>query len=79
MNKIFLEALQKNHWTEISNDWVYKKGEWLITRDTGSWWMIINSRTNFRGLDFPEPTDHTAPWTVNLIEHLCKPYDQDAQ
>lgn len=76
MNKTFLEALQKNGWVEMSTDWEYKKDDWLIARDTGSWWMIINSKTNFRGFDFPEPTDYTVPWTVNLIEHLCKLYDE---
>ena len=79
MNKLFLAALKNNQWMEISNDWEYRKGEWLITRDTGSWWMIINSKTSFRGFDFPEPTDHTATWTVNLIEHLCKLYEQKSQ
>jgi len=78
MNKTFFETLQKNGWVEISNDWEYKKGDWLIARDTSSWWMIINSKTNFRGFDFPEPTDYIVPWTVNLIEHLCKLYDQGA-
>lgn len=77
MNKFFLEALQQNQWREVSNDWEYKKGDWIIIRDTGSWWMIINSKTNFRGSDFPEPTDHTARWTVNLIKHLCQLYDQN--
>jgi hypothetical protein len=79
MNKIFLEALQKNQWTEISNDCKYKKGEWLIARDTSSWYMIINSKTNFRVLAYPEPSAYTAPLTVNLIEHLCKRYNQDSQ
>lgn len=78
MNQSFLNCLQKNQWEEISNDWEYRKGEWLIARDTSSWWMMINSKTNFRGFDFPEPTDNSAPWTVNLIEHLCKLYDQGA-
>jgi hypothetical protein len=76
MNKTFLEALKANNWKEISNDWEYGKGDWLVLRDTGSWWIITNKKTNFRGLDFPDPTDTTAVWTVNLIEHLCKLYDQ---
>lgn len=69
MNQVFLEKLLTNGWTEIWYDWEYKKGDWRILRDTGSWWMIINKER--RVFDFPEPTDYTAPWTVNLIEYLC--------
>ena len=76
MNQKFLHALQENKWVEISDDWTYKKDDWVIQRDTGSWWMIINSNSNFRGFDFPDPTDHTAGWTANLIEHLCKLYER---
>ena len=70
MNSVFLTKLKENNWIEVSDDWEYKKGNWRILRDTGSWWMIESS-PNHRLFDFPEPTDSTAPWTVNLIEHLC--------
>ncbi len=72
MNQTFLIALLQNQWTEISHDWVYKKYDYTLQRDTGSWWMIINNGSNSRVFDFPEPKDSTANWTVNLIEHLCK-------
>jgi len=74
MNIVFLNALKENNWVEVSDDWEYKKGNWQISRDTSSWWMIFNS--NDRVFDFPEPTDYTARWTFNLIEKLCKLHDQ---
>lgn len=70
MNLTFLNALKENNWIEVSYDWEYRKGEWIILRDTSSWWMIETTSIS-RVFDFPEPNDHTAPWTVNLIEHLC--------
>jgi len=72
MNQTFLKALKQNKWIEIVNDWTYQKENWVIQRDTGSWWMIINSVTNSRIFDFPEPTDLTGTWTVNLIQRLCE-------
>jgi hypothetical protein len=70
MNQVFLSALTEKGWTEFSYDSEYRKGSWVIVRDTGSWWMIF-IMTNQRVFDFPEPSDITAGWTVNLIEHLC--------
>jgi hypothetical protein len=70
MNQIFLKKLLENGWAEISDDREYRKGAWTILRDTGSWWMIMTKEGN-RVFDFPEPTDSTALWTVNLIDHLC--------
>lgn len=70
MNPAFLNALKENNWIEISHDWKYLKGNWLIHRDTSSWWMIFLNN-NHKVFDFFEPNEMTAKWTVNLIEKLC--------
>jgi hypothetical protein len=70
-NSIFLNKLKDNGWKEIRYDSEYRKGTWFIIRDTGSWW-IVGTESNPRVFDVAEPSDYTAPWTVNLIEHLCK-------
>ena len=67
---VFLAALKENNWQEVQYDWEYKKGNWFIKRDTSHWWMA-GSDKNPRIFDVPEPTEHTAQWTVNLIEHIC--------
>ncbi len=66
----FLVKLKENLWQEVHYDSEYRKGNWLIIRDTSHWWMI-GTVNNPRVFDVPEPSDYTAPWTVNLIEHLC--------
>jgi hypothetical protein len=70
-NMGFLKKLKENHWTEIAYNWEYRKGDWVVRRDSSSWW-IVGTGTNPRIFDVPEPSGITAVWTVNLIEHLCK-------
>lgn len=71
----FLKKLKENNWSEVAYNWEYRKGNWVIKRDTGSWW-IVGTQSNPRIFDVPEPTSITAVWTVNLIEHLCKMDDK---
>jgi hypothetical protein len=67
----FIKKLKDNDWTEIAYNWEYRKGNWVIKRDSGTWW-IVGTRANPRIFDVPEPGSTTAVWTVNLIEHLCQ-------
>jgi hypothetical protein len=67
----FLKKLKDSDWTEIAHNWEYRKGSWIIKRDSGSWW-IVGTRANARIFEVPEPTSITAVWTVNLIELLCR-------
>ena len=73
----FIKKLKDNDWAEIASNWEYRKGNWVVKRDSGSWW-IVGTRANPRIFDVPEPSSTTAVWTVNLIEHLCK-MDEKAQ
>lgn len=75
METLFLKRLKENNWTEVVFDTEYRKGSWFIVRDTGSWWMV-GTENNSRVFDVPEPSDYTATWTINLIEHLCKMDEQ---
>jgi hypothetical protein len=67
----FIKKLKDNNWAEIAYNWEYRKGDWVIKRDSSSWW-IVGTRGNPRIFDVPEPTGITSVWTVNLIEHLCR-------
>ena len=70
MSTIFLNTLNENGWIEVKEDWEYRKNDWFILRDTGSWWTV-GTTTNSRVFDVPEPNGNER-WAVNLIEHLCK-------
>ena len=71
----FLKTLREHHWDEVAYNWQYRKGDWVVRRDSSSWW-IVGTKTNPRIFEVPEPTSITAVWTVNLIEHLCKMDDK---
>jgi len=70
-----LKHLKEKGWQEVHHDTEYRKGSWFVIRDTSHWWMV-GTEANSRIFDVPEPTEYTAPWTVNLIEHLCKTDDK---
>ena len=72
----FLKTLKEHNWTEIAHNWEYSKGDWVVKRDSSSWW-IVGTNLNPRIFDVPEPTSITAVWTVNLIEHLCEMDDRN--
>ena len=74
MKMDFINMLKENGWTEVREDWEYRKKSWFILRDTGSWWML-GTINNPRVFDIPEPQENET-WTVNLIEHLCKCDDE---
>jgi hypothetical protein len=75
MGKSLIETLKENGWTEVKEDWEYRKGNWVILRDTSSWWMIGTDK-NPRVFDIHEPKEYESKWTANLIEHLCKMEDE---
>ena len=78
MENSFIQKLKVNEWNEIIEDTEYHKGNWFIIRDTGSWWMV-GTTLNPRVFDVPEAAEYLTQWTVNLIEHLCKMEDIQAQ
>ena len=71
----FVALLKNNGWLEILEDWEYRKGSWVILRDTGNWWMLGTINTP-RLFDIPELDTYYEVWIVNLIEHLCKSDDE---
>lgn len=71
----FLKTLREHHWNEVAYNWEYRKGDWVVRRDSSSWW-IVGTKSNPRIFDVPEPSSTTAVWTVNLIEHLCEVDDK---
>ena len=68
----FLQTLKNAGWEEIQYDWLYRKGDWTLQRDTSSWWII--SSGDSRIFDLSEPSAHNMQWSVNLAEHLCKTF-----
>ncbi len=71
MRKYLVQTLKENGWTEVKEDWEYRKENWIALRDTSSWW-IVGTDSNPYVFDVPEPMEDESKWTVNLIEHLCK-------
>lgn len=74
MNDKFLKELKERGWIEIVEDQEYRKIDWFIIRDTGSWWMVGTDHKQ-RVFDVPEPNDNEG-WMANLIEHLCSSDDR---
>lgn len=75
MNSFLTIELTKSGWTEVNADIEYRKNNWVLFRDTSSWWML-GTISNPRVFDIHEPTVYEYKWTVNLIEHLCKMEDE---
>lgn len=75
MRKSLIQTLKESSWTEIKEDWEYRKGNWFVHRDTSSWW-IVGTDSNPRIFDVHEPMEYESKWTANLIEHLCKMEDE---
>jgi len=75
MRKSLVQTLKENGWTEVKEDWEFRKGNWVVLRDTSSWWMV-GTNLNPRVFDVHEPMEFEAKWTANLIEHLCKMEDE---
>lgn len=75
MEKTLIHTLKEKGWTEVTADWEYRKENWVILRDTSSWW-IVGTSSNPRIFDIHEPTEYESAWTANLIEHLCKMEDE---
>ena len=75
MKKSLIYTLKENEWIEVKEDWEYRKGNWVVLRDTSSWWIIC-TKSNPRVFDIHEPSEYESKWTVNLIEHLCKMEDE---
>jgi hypothetical protein len=71
----FLKQLQNNGWQEVNKDWEYRKGKWVVYRDTSRWFMV-GTEANPRVFDVPYPTNTDVSWSVNLIEHLCEMEDE---
>jgi len=75
MRKLLIQILKENGWTEVKENWEYRKENWVLLRDTSSWWMV-GTDSNPYVFDVPEPMEHEAKWTANLIEHLCRMEDE---
>jgi hypothetical protein len=71
----FLEQLKDKGWQEVSKDWEYRKGEWVVYRDTSRWFMV-GTEANPRVFDVPFPSDADVSWSIKLIEHLCQMEDE---
>ncbi len=78
MRQSLIEKLKENSWIEVREDWEYRKGDWVLLRDTGSCWMV-GTRLNPRVFDVLEPNEYAIAWTFNLIEHLCKMEDEKVE
>jgi len=72
---MFGDDLKAKGWTEIAPLWEYAKADWKIDFDTGHW-MLVSTKDNPRVFSVHFPRDYESPWTVNLIEHLCKMEDE---
>jgi len=70
----FIDFLKENGWMEVQEDWEYRKNNWFMFRDTGTWWMLGTLNTP-RLFDIPEPREYQQ-WTINLIELLCRNDDE---
>lgn len=75
MGKSLIQTLKEKGWTEVKEDWEYRKEKWVLLRDTSSWWQICTDSIPVV-FDVHEPTEYESGWTVNLIEHLCKMEDE---
>ena len=75
MGKSLIQTLRERGWTEVQEDWEYRKENWIVLRDTSSWWMA-GTDANPRVFDVHEPSEYESGWTTNLIEHLCKMEDE---
>jgi hypothetical protein len=73
---LLVPRLLEASWIETSPS-EYRKGSWIASADTNSWWMI-GTREQPRVFDVADPTDLTATWTLNLIEHICTSADEIA-
>lgn len=71
----FLEQLVEKGWKEVKHDWEYRKGKWVVFRDTSSWFEV-GTEDNPRVFDVHSPKEFEIGWTINLIEHLCKMEDE---
>jgi rubrerythrin len=75
MEKSLTKTLKENGWIEVKEDWEYRKKNWIVLRDTSSWWMV-GTNSNPRVFDVHEPMEYESKWTTELIEHLCKMEDE---
>ena len=75
MKKSLIQELKSSGWTEIIEDWEYRKNNWTVLRDTSSW-LMVGTESNPRAFDIHEPGEYETKWTANLIEHICKMEDE---
>jgi hypothetical protein len=75
MSNIFIHELLQKGWKEVQHDWQYHKNDFILQRDTSSWWIL--SIKEKRIFDIAEPVEQQIRWMVNLIEYLCEIHRED--
>jgi len=71
---LFAQFLQDNGWYE-KKPFEFIKNDWVIVFDTSSW-MEVGTNKNPRLRDIPVPKNEEMQKTLDLIENLCKTYEE---